>query len=40
MTLEQTEDNLASMAELAAANHIRVVLCSVLPAFDFSWSRA
>ena len=38
MTLEQTEDNLASMAELAAAHHIRVVLCSVLPAFDFPWS--
>jgi len=37
MTLEQTEDNLASMAELAAAHHIRVVLCSVLPAFDFPW---
>jgi len=37
-TLEQIEDNLASMAELATANHIRVVLCSVLPAFDFSWS--
>jgi lysophospholipase L1-like esterase len=37
MTLEQTEDNLASMSELAAANHIRVVLCSVLPAFDFPW---
>jgi lysophospholipase L1-like esterase len=37
MTLEQTEDNLASMAELAAAHHIRVVLCSVLPAFHFPW---
>ncbi len=37
MTLEQTEDNLASMADLAAANHIRVVLCSVMPAFDFPW---
>jgi lysophospholipase L1-like esterase len=37
MTLEQTEDNLASMADLAAANHFRVVLCSVLPAFDFPW---
>lgn len=37
MTPEQTEDNLASMADLAAANHIRVVLCSVLPAFDFPW---
>ncbi|HEY1804929.1 MAG TPA: GDSL-type esterase/lipase family protein [Terracidiphilus sp.] len=38
MTLEQTEGNLASMAELASANGIRVVLCSVLPAFDFTWA--
>jgi acyl-CoA thioesterase I len=38
MTVEQTEGNLASMAELARANGIRVVLCSVLPAFDYSWS--
>jgi acyl-CoA thioesterase I len=38
MTLEQTEENLASMAELAAANGIRVVLCSVLPAFDYHWA--
>ncbi|HEY1160468.1 MAG TPA: SGNH/GDSL hydrolase family protein [Terracidiphilus sp.] len=38
MTLEQTEDNLASMAELATAHHIRMVLCSVMPAFDFPWS--
>jgi lysophospholipase L1-like esterase len=37
MTLEQSEDNLASMAELATAHHIRVVLCSLLPAFDFPW---
>jgi lysophospholipase L1-like esterase len=37
MTLEQTEDNLASMADLATANHIRVVLCSILPAFDYPW---
>jgi lysophospholipase L1-like esterase len=39
MTPEQTEDNLTSMAELAHANGIRVVLCSILPAFDFSWKR-
>ena len=38
MTLEQTESNLASMADLATANGIRVVLCSVLPAFDFPWN--
>ena len=39
MTLEQTEGNLASMADLATANHIRVVLCSVTPAIDFWWHR-
>jgi lysophospholipase L1-like esterase len=39
MTIEQTEDDLASMADLAAANHIRAVLCSVLPAFDYPWKR-
>jgi len=38
MTLEQTEGNLASMAELATANHIRVVMCSIMPAYDFPWS--
>jgi len=38
MTLEQTEGNLASMAELAAANGIRVVLCSILPASDYHWA--
>ena len=36
--LEQIEDNLASMADLATANHIRVVLCSVLPAYDYRWA--
>ena len=38
-TLEQIEDNLASMADLATANHIRVVLCSILPALDYWWKR-
>ena len=38
MTLQQTEDNLTSMAEIAHANGIRVVLCSVLPSFDFPWA--
>ncbi len=36
-TLEQIEENLASMADLATANHIRVVLCSITPAFDYPW---
>ena len=35
MTLEMIEDNLKSMAELAAANGIRVVLASVLPVSDY-----
>jgi lysophospholipase L1-like esterase len=37
MTPEMTEDNLMSMVDLARANKIRVVLASVLPAFDFPW---
>ena len=36
-SLEAIEDNITSMSELARANGIRVVLCSVLPASDFSW---
>lgn len=36
-TLEMIEDNLHSMTELAQANGIEVVLCSVLPAYDFPW---
>jgi lysophospholipase L1-like esterase len=30
-------DNIISMAELAKANDIEVVLCSVLPVFDYPW---
>lgn len=37
MTLEETEANIAAMAEMADANHIQVVLCSVLPAYDYPW---
>lgn len=37
-TLEMIEDNLASMAEIAKANNIKVVLSSVLPAYDFPWN--
>jgi lysophospholipase L1-like esterase len=36
-TLEMIEDNLMSMTEIAKANGIRVVLSSVLPAYDFPW---
>jgi len=37
MTVPQIEDNLAAMAEIASANGVKVVLCSVLPAFDYPW---
>lgn len=36
-TQAMIEDNLKSMVELAKANGIRVVLSSVLPAFDYRW---
>lgn len=38
-TLEMIMDNIRSMAELATANNIRVVLCSVLPAYDYPWKK-
>jgi lysophospholipase L1-like esterase len=34
-TLEEVEGNLTSMVELARANHIRVVLSSVMPVCDY-----
>jgi len=37
-SLEMIEDNITSMAELAKANGIQVILSSVLPAFDFPWN--
>jgi len=37
-TLEMIEDNLSSMADLAKINGIKVILSSVLPAYDYSWS--
>jgi lysophospholipase L1-like esterase len=36
-TLEQIEDNFASMCDLAKANGIRVVLSSILPAYEYPW---
>jgi len=36
-TLEMITDNIESMCELATANNIKVILCSVLPANKFPW---
>jgi acyl-CoA thioesterase I len=38
-TIEEIGNNIASMSELARANGIRVVLCSILPASDFHWHK-
>ncbi len=36
-TLKMISDNIFSMAELARANGIKVILSSVLPAYDYPW---
>jgi lysophospholipase L1-like esterase len=36
-TIEMIEDNIISMAQLAKVNGIKVILCSVLPVFDYPW---
>ena len=36
-TLKMTEDNFESMAEIAAQNHIRLILASVLPTTAYPW---
>lgn len=37
-TVEKIFGNIVSMAELAKANKIKVILCSVLPVYEYSWS--
>nr|WP_293162973.1 SGNH/GDSL hydrolase family protein [Allomuricauda sp.] len=37
MTLKQIHDNILSMVELAKANGIKPIVCSVLPAYDYPW---
>ncbi|WP_196992258.1 SGNH/GDSL hydrolase family protein [Panacibacter microcysteis] len=36
-TPEMIENNLASMSDLAKAHNIKVILCSVLPVYDYPW---
>jgi lysophospholipase L1-like esterase len=38
ITLPEIRDNIAEMAQMAMNSNIRVILCSVLPAFDYTWS--
>jgi lysophospholipase L1-like esterase len=37
ISLKDILGNIVSMTELAEANNIKVILCSVLPAYDFPW---
>ena len=37
---DKTFDNLVSMAELARAHNIRVILCALLPSTHFGWNPA
>jgi len=39
MSLEMIMDNMISMCELAKSNNIKVVLSSVLPAYDYPWRK-
>ena len=38
ITLENISENIISMAEIAKANDIKVLICTTLPAIDFPWS--
>src|SRR5699024_6100447 len=38
-TLQMIEDNLTSMAEIAQTNNIKVILCSLLPVYDYPWKK-
>lgn len=39
ISLQTILGNIISMCELAHANDIKVILCSVLPAFDYPWKK-
>lgn len=39
VTTERIMDNIRSMAELAKANNIKVILCAYLPVFDYPWRK-
>jgi len=38
-SLEMIKDNIVSMAEIAKANGIKVILSSVLPVYDYPWKQ-
>ncbi len=38
-TLKMIENNIASMADLARSHQIKVILCALLPAYDYPWRK-
>jgi lysophospholipase L1-like esterase len=38
-SVKMITDNIQAMAQLAVANDIKVILCSVLPVFDYPWRK-
>ena len=36
-SVKMITDNIASMAQLAKANEINVIICSILPVYDYPW---
>ena len=38
MSIDMILNNLKSMTDIALANNVKVILCSVLPAYDYPWS--
>ena len=38
MSIDMILNNLKSMTDIALANNLKVILCSVLPAYDYPWS--
>lgn len=40
ITLENIFGNIISMAEIAKANKIKPIICSILPVYQYSWNKA
>ena len=38
MSIDMILNNIKSMTDIALANNMKVILCSVLPAYDYPWS--
>ena len=38
MSIDVILNNIKSMTDIALANNVKVILCSVLPAYDYPWS--